>query len=165
MSDNLKVALTSTKHISASESIDHMLLMWEKDIPVCSAIIGFACFGGGASDKEKEELFFADICKTMAKTVFIDEEKKWVFVGENPKDSETGLIDYTEKGETEFSKSFFERWKATRTMLMEFSTYDPIAKEFLFCITGLWISDKWFDLQICPTPRLIVIVPPQNNQP
>ena len=143
MSD-IHVALTTTGHtvVMQDASEEFLKVTKDADIPVCVANIGLGMFGFGIN-AEQFELRWAQICIEMAKTVQIDTKKKTVFVGKDPTDTDTGLVEYTELGQNNIcADDFFRRWNETHTMVFEFSAFN-LNGESRFAIKGLWMRDHW----------------------
>ena len=128
------------------------------DIPVCCATMGMML--GGFS--ERDELEIAEVCRKMAKTVYVDAANKTLFIGEDPAVEETGLVVYTEKKDSDMSNSFFRRWTDTRHLMFEYQVKG--LKGDLFVIKGLWIVDHWHALDIFPSSRLHVIQPERDSK-
>jgi hypothetical protein len=178
MSD-IQVCLTTSSYILAGKNIPENFEKY--GIPVCTAEIGLGMFGYTGSEKEREEFVFGQICKKMAKEVFVDIEKRWVFVGEDHKDPETGLIDYTEQKYVQCVLDFFINWTKYHVLLMEFSVsnplqgrksdltkIDPIAGSgtsnfvppkdtTLFCLRGFWEVDHWNSLDVFPSANIKIV--------
>lgn len=143
MSD-INVALTTTGHtVAVQDASEFLKVTKDADIPVCVANIGLGMFGFGIN-AEQFELRWAQICIEMAKTVQVDVEKKTVFVGEDPTDTNTGLVEYTELGQGLCASDFFRRWNETHTMVFEFSALN-LKGDPLFAIKGIWMQDHWHD--------------------
>lgn len=155
MSD-INVALTTTKHIVVSDKPVPGLK--ETNTPICTANMGMGMFGF-SSDLEREESNLANICFKMAKQVFIDSEKKYVFIGKDPQDPETALVEYTEEDSHIYAEEFFKQWDTLRTMLFEFTLFD-MEGNARFTIKGLWDNDKWFSLEIRTKPSLTILKSP-----
>lgn len=156
MSD-IKVALSSTKHIVKMEGPEELTaLIQEKDFPICTADMGMELYGWG-KDLEREELHIAEMCKDMAKTVFVDLKTRYVFVGENPADPETGLIEYTDNVNGHCSDSFFQQWGLLNSMFLEFNVVS--IKGPMFTLRGLWIIDSWKFLDIFTHANITVVTP------
>ena len=93
MSD-IQVALSSTGHLVQVEGPPELTkLLKDYNYPVCVADIGLGLIGWG-KDQERQELRLAQMCKEMAKTVFVDSKRRYVFVGKDPEIPESGLIEY-----------------------------------------------------------------------
>jgi hypothetical protein len=116
----------------------------ELNVPICVVSLGMSIF---SNTLELEELLVAKTCCNMAEHVFVDIDKKYVFIGENPQDETTGLVVYEEKRDTIFTREFFSRWQELRTLHFEFQVIDPKKSykpfECIFCVTGLWSTDHW----------------------
>ena len=76
----------------------------------CVARTMLGLFMGSESEREKYEFKFSEICKSMAKTVFVDCDDRCVFIGENPEDDESALVEYHDMKNDMYSKSFFKRY-------------------------------------------------------
>jgi hypothetical protein len=155
MSD-IKVALSSTGHLLQIDGPTEILELLKKhDYPICVADMGLGLFGWGNS-QEREELCFAEICKEMAKTVFVDPEKRYVFIGGDPEIPETGLIEYTNNDTINYcSDSFFKQWNLLKSLFMEFNVIGP--KEPIFTIRGLWTVNEWKFLEIQPHSNITIV--------
>lgn len=125
----------------------------ERDIAICCAYMGCGMFGFGA-DKEKEEHRLSLLCKEMAKTVAIS--KPDVFIGEDPKDLNSALVEYREEKQTPITESFFTQWEQYKLMLMEFQLVD-LQGNPIFVLRGLWDKDHWQGLDIYPEANITVV--------
>ena len=153
---DIQVALSSTEHILQLDGPPEWAeLLKKQNYPVCVADMGMLIFGSG---QEQEEHHIAELCKGMAKTVFVDKKKQYVFIGENPEIPDTGLIEYTNDVESSCSNSFFKQWGLLKSLFLEFNV---IGKEPLFTLKGLWIINEWKFLEIFPHSS-ITIVPPKK---
>jgi len=144
----LKVSLTTSKYIASNDSTDFK----KDDLPICvtESSIGFFNFG---VDLEREENNLANLCKSMARTVYIDSSKNYLFIGENPRDSETALVEYIEeRPDNIFAQHFFNRWDKLHVMMFEFSIYSLNKKmeqnDLNFVLKGLWDLNHWYTLKI-----------------
>lgn len=157
---NINVALSTTKHILAIDkgSPDDVQKM---NTPVCSANIYIGLMGYGPQ-LEREEARLAELCKRMAKQVFIDPVKKYLFVGEDPRILETGLVEYTEKESHQYATDFFEQWEKYHAMLFEFVVLDMDGKT-RFALKGLWWENKWFKLEINTKPSVKILTGAQKQ--
>ena len=176
MSD-IRVALTTSAHLVLGPMPEQFRQL---NLPICCAEIGLGMFGYSESEKEKEELVVGQLCKEMAKEVFIDIEKKWVFIGVDHNDNETGLIDYTEQNNGECAKDFFTFWEKTHTLMLEFRAFNALPMIFenkimdpqmgsgktfsplpnisdLFCIKGIWLINHWHSLEILPSSKITIV--------
>lgn len=160
MSD-IKVALSSTGHVLQIDGPPELTnLIKEQNYPVCVADLGMGIFGPSRRGQEQEEHQISQMCMAMAKKVFIDREKKYVFIGEDPKIPETGLIEYTSDVDGPCSDSFFRQWDLLKSLFMEFNVIGM--KEPLFSLRGLWVVDEWKYLDIFPRSNITIISPKEN---
>jgi hypothetical protein len=121
-------------------------MLKEMDVPICVARIGIISF----PENNGEDIFpFAEICKNMVKTLSIENNK--VFVGENPMDMNTALIEYEKNDKNPMDKEFFDRYAITKMMLLEFEVFNPVNGKISFCVKGLWDKDTWKKLIIDKT--------------
>jgi hypothetical protein len=162
MEDNIHVVLSTSRQIL---SIDGDVVLTEriknfKPIPICYARCetGITIIG---RNSEKMELSLAEICKRMVNKVLIKKPK--VIIGENLDDEESWLIDYEEKKPTEITEMFFEEFKKTNTLHMQFSAFDPLRKRDLFCVCGLYHDGVWEELEILPSSKIHFIPTTMNN--
>jgi hypothetical protein len=126
-----------------------------QDYPVCAAQMCMGLYGWGP-DLEHQEHFMANMCKNMAKTVFVDSKKRYVFVGEDPDIPDSGLIEYTDEIQQTFSNSFFIQWDIYHSLVLDFSVVG-FKMEPIFCIRGLWSIDKWSFMDVYPSSSITVI--------
>ena len=155
MSD-IKVALSSTGYTLQFDGPPELLeLLKSHNYPVCVADMGMALIGW-TNGLEREELRLAELCKEMAKTVFVDSEKRYVFIGEDPEDPETRLVEYTNNDAINHcSDSFFKQWDLLKSLFMEFNVIGP--QEPLFTIRGLWTANEWKFLEIYPHANITIV--------
>lgn len=141
--DDIQVALTTTKHVVVLQNASEVLLnsTRDADIPVCVANTALGMYGP-SSDVEEFELRGAQICVKMAKITQIISDKKTVFIGEDPSDLETALVDYTEQGNSVCANDFFKRWDETHSLLFEFSVFDLMGVS-RFSVKGIWAEGCW----------------------
>ena len=157
---HINVYLSTTAHTMAS----NLNLEEIKGVscPVCSADIVLGMFGWGR-DLEGAENHYANVMKDMAKTVFVDSEKKYLFIGENPKDEEGGLIIYQETNDNnKFASEFFKRWDEIHMLMLEFTVFDMKSKP-RFVLRGLWSRNEWHQLKI-EVGQNIHIVQPNKSE-
>ena len=155
MSD-ITVVLTTSKFLLASGgNSDTFEKLKAQNIPMCIAYMGLGMFGG-ANEMERLELEFSEICKSMAKTVHVDPQKRYVFVGENAEDSTTGLIDYSDNVFDEAADEFFSQWHKLKCMTMEFNALDLNNKP-IFSLKGMWSIDRWHSLDVYPSSKIWVV--------
>lgn len=88
---DLNVALTTSKFICSNDAFLQM-----NNVPICVVNCSLGLFNFGI-DLEREENRFAHLCKNMTKTLYINSSEKYIFIGEDSKNSDTALIEYTEK--------------------------------------------------------------------
>jgi hypothetical protein len=135
---NVSVSLSSLKHLVLIQGVSPELVevFKRENYPVCVVEMGLAMFGYGTS-LEKEELRMAIICQNMARTVYIDSNKRYVFIGENPKIPDSALVEYTDEIHQQYSDSFFTQWDALHCLILYFNTFG-MKGEPTFCIKGFW---------------------------
>lgn len=155
----ITVSLSSTQHITQSDSSEILSSFHKLDIPVCAAEIGLGLFGFS----ERDELGVASLCLDMAKTVFIDIKKRYVFIGQDPQDTNSALIEYTEQLNNSFTESFFKRWSLTHHLILNFNCVD-FKGVSVFCIQGLWAIYYWKYLDIAPGSKITVISPRESHE-
>lgn len=141
---DLNVALTTSKFMNSSD------VQWN-NIPVCVVNCSFGFFNFGI-DLEREENKLANLCESMAKTVYIDSSKKFVFIGKDPKDPDTALVEYTEKNSNPYEHEFFVRWDKLHILIFEFTVYnlnkDLKSDDIRFVLKGIWRLNHWSHLKI-----------------
>jgi hypothetical protein len=148
----ISVSLSSTKHTLAGTSPDLINSLHQCVFPVCVAEMGLGLFGFN----ERDELGISTLCKNMAKTVYVDSEKQYVFIGENPQIPESALVEYTEQIKTTFTESFFCQWNSTHCMIFEFNCIGTKGTS-VFCLRGIWVNDKWQFMDIEASPNITVV--------
>lgn len=149
------VYLSSTKSLITTGQ--EKLKNW--DIPICSVI--------SLVDKPAKKInkkILKDICRQMAKTVYVNKKKKYLFVGEDPFYPNTALVEYEIKDNNQFGNIFLERWEKTKVLLLEFNLYDK-KKKYLFTLKGLWDDEKhkWISLKAL-NHRTIVITQSEDSE-
>jgi len=86
----IAVMLSTTKYTLESDiPID---LLKKSDLPVCVAEMGLMMFGF-SKEMEVEEHHMAQTCLQMCKQVHVDSKTRYVFIGEDPIDPESGLVE------------------------------------------------------------------------
>jgi len=156
MSD-IKVVLTTTKHIVRANLAPEDLIKYRDcNIPMCVAEMNMSLFGFG-SKLERQELNFAQLCMNMCKVIQIDSKARHVFIGEDPLEITTGLIEYTDDIRDHKTDDFFSQWEKLNTLLMEYQVNDPVKKDSIFCVKGLWLKSFWHQLEILPGGKTLVI--------
>jgi len=154
MSD-INVALSSTGHILQIDGPPEIIeLLKKQNYPVCVADMGLGIYGQG---QEQEEHHIAELCKAMAKTVFVDMERRYVFIGEDPEIPETGLIEYLSDVDGHCIDSFFKQWGLLKSLFMEFNVLGKNGP--LFSLRGLWVINEWKILDIFTHSNITVISP------
>jgi hypothetical protein len=155
---NIDVYLSTTGNTVLSNFPDG--LVETANMPVCIAKGAMFCFGG---DVEFFEHIMSKTFMGAAKMVHVDPEKRYVFVGENPEVEETGVVVYTNDGEGtgEYADQFFQRWKETQSMILQFYLYDN-QRQPRFVILGFWNNGKW-DLLESRTKGLFNVVDPRQT--
>jgi len=146
---DIGVALTTTKHMSVDyNEISTSVSLIIEDIPVCVVDMTFMII---PIDEDMKQ-FIATTLKNSLGKVFIDTEKRFLFIGEDPSNEDTGMIVYQEPRHTIFTDDFFNRWSEIKHMFLEFKVFNQnIEKnttDKLFCLKGLWAIDKWEILEI-----------------
>lgn len=139
MDDNIDVALTTTKHILAINKGSPNELQ-KLNAPICTAQMT-------APSSKIDEKRMAQMCKDMAKTVYINPEQMTVYIGEGMHTQEGALVEYTETNSHEFTKEFFEQWKRLQMLMFEFVMLNSNNKP-IFSLRGIWDKGKWHNLAI-----------------
>lgn len=155
INSDIDVALTTTKHTLVAEGSSEDLL--KLSAPICVANM---CLGTFGLEYRIEKL--SQTCRGMAKTVYINPEKKYIFIGENPAIPDTALVEYTEKDPREPAKDFFTQWENLHMLLFEFVLLDLKGKP-LFVLKGLWNRNKWHSLDIRKSPTFNVLKEPLHS--
>ena len=127
-----------------------------REISVCVAKQSLGVIGKNAS---LEERFINDMSKTcleMAKEVSIDTRRGIVFIGVDPKDNKTALVDYVSRADKN-SIRFFDIFERNRVMLFEYQVYG-VNNDVLFVVKGLWVEDRWYAIEVYPSPSITVEV-------
>jgi hypothetical protein len=150
----VSVTLSSTRHIIQSDSSELLTALHQYDLPICVAEMGL----GLINFNERDELGIACFCKNMAKTIYVNTEKQYVYIGDDYQEPNSALIEYTEEIPTIFTNSFFQRWDLTHQLLFDFN-YIGFNGKPVFCIKGLWVIDKWHHLDITPGSKIILVSP------
>lgn len=153
---NIAVALTTTGFLKESDGGELFeTVLWRSNIPICVAEIGIGLFG---PDIEQMEHIMAQSCLASIGSVFIDTEKRFVFIGENPDIEDTGMIIYTPEEDTDCNRSFFARWEESHHLLLQYCFYG-MDKKPLFSIVGYWIRDHWKILEVKHSENFHIINP------
>lgn len=139
MDDNINVALTTTKHILATDDGSPEELQ-KLNTPICTARMRIPM-------AEMDEERMAKVCLDMAKEVYIDTKKMFVYVGKNHDKPESSLIEYIETSPHEYAEDFFSQWEKLKMLMIEFVVVG-IDNKPIFILKGLWDRDKWYSLQI-----------------
>jgi len=114
MSD-LSVILSTTKNILVSD-IPNEQQIKNFDVPLLCTSMGIGMFGFGPQMEHMEHRM-AEICKETAKTVFISKPR--VFVGEDPSQENTALIEYSAEPTSTLEQNFFEQYDKKKMLFME----------------------------------------------
>jgi len=139
MSD-VSVALTTYGYLIASSGTEKdETLLWRSNLPVCVADMGAFIIGDTETMAEIEKSIIS-----MAATVHVDPEKKYVFIGVDPSVEDTGLVIYTEEGDKACAREFFKRWVETKSMFFQFRLM--FGSKVHFAMKGLWADGKWLSL-------------------
>ena len=150
---NINVALSTSKYCLSIGSDEYQKL----DIPICVASQGILMYGGNNSENEAIEHQLCETTLSMAKMVSIDTEKRTVFIGVDPADLETALVDYEEPNASETALSFFKRWKELDgIMLFEFQVIGNTGN-FRYAIRGLWVRDHWDFIKALPSGQTHIV--------
>lgn len=150
---SIRVALTTTKYVANSMVPEEKLK--RDNIPVCVAECGMAVFAG--PDKEYMEHVIAQGCKKMAKTVSIDSRNRTVFIGEDPRDLQSALVEYKEEGTSDYCKSFFERWDDLNVLVFIFQNTDVSSNSCAFCLRGIWVNNHWESLDVFTSSNIHIV--------
>ena len=151
---NLTVVLSTTKNILVSDLPNEKMIK-DIDVPLLCASMTIGMFGFGPQ-MERMEHHMAETCKGMAKVVSISKPK--VFVGEDPSQEETALIDYTSELITPVEQNFFDQYDKKKMLFMEFQVFGN-SNNPIFSLKGLWTVDYWHNLDICPANSFSFISP------
>lgn len=153
----ISVSLSSTEHILAIKGSSPQFLSAARrqNYPLCIAQMCLGLFGWGP-DLEYQEHVMANLCKSMAKTVHVNSKNQYVFIGRDPNTPDSGLIEYTENSPNPSSNSFFSQWDNLHSLVMEFNVVG-MKLEPLFCIKGLWVIDKWVNLDVYTKSSITVV--------
>ena len=137
MDDEVCVSLTTTKHIAAAMSDPEELKRANTPImavSMCSPLISSIPRMG-------------QLVLEMAKEIYVDSSKKYVYVGESHLIEESSLVEYTETGPSIYAEDFFKQWDEMEMIVFELVMLDPSGL-LLFVLRGLWDIDKWDKLEI-----------------
>ena len=145
---NISVALSTTKFIAESVMpVDMKIDIGCANCPTCICEMPLLSFGIGEMNTEVIEHQYSQLMLRMAKEVYVDSEKKYVFIGENSKNDETGLVMYSEFKDSKYTIEFFKRWDDLNQMIFQFTTFG-IEDAPLFAVSGFWSKQKWLNLEI-----------------
>jgi len=154
---DIKIILTSTKHIIQSEMPQELLeQIRDWNLPMCMAEMGMSLYGFG-KNLEREELNFAQLCMGMCKVVHVDPEKRFLFIGGNIQEETSALVEYTDNVRDFNSDAFFTQWKVLKGLFFEFQVVDPMKRDSIFCIKGIWYNDKWEYIDIFSDGNIKII--------
>jgi len=154
MDDSIHVALTATKFILATDGAPEKIQ--GLNAPVCTAEMKTFI------DKASEDRM-AELCHSMAKEVYIDIDKRFVYIGENHLLPECSLVEYTEHDPHKYALEFFKRWKKLQMLMFEFTLQDLKGKP-IFALKGIWDINKWHSLNINKgNPALNVLKRPLSS--
>jgi hypothetical protein len=151
---DLVVALTTTEYTYISEKGNNQL---EVDIiidnlPVCIAELEL--FIPNISDCYTKHI--QKVLLESKSPVFIDEDIRKIFIGENSTFEEKGLLSYTDYDLSPQSTQFFKRWEETETLLFEYTIkrIDHTGKDIgtIACVSGMWSQDTWKRFDIVEKP-------------
>lgn len=149
---DVKVYLSTTRHLVSLGQSN----LRDLNVPVCSVI---TTLDRPAKRVDKKAL--KRICLEMAMCVYVNAEKQYVFVGENSRDPDSSLLEYTEDGDNKFGDDFFKRWNEILRMVFEFNVYDN-KKRYLFSLKGQWDINRWYSLKI-EKNRLLMVMKPDRE--
>jgi len=145
---DISVAITTTKHIYAVLEGHPPEELKSYNVPICTAQMVYDIKGNPDSLKR--------ICKRMARTVHINSDDMFIYIGENPRIPHTALVEYYEDESHEYANDFFKQWDKLHTLLFEFVVFNK-KRKILFSLKGMWDKDRWLTLDIKDKPSLGVI--------
>jgi hypothetical protein len=156
-SDDLRVSLTTSKFSRPSEEQDlkdHNEFV-ALNLPICVTenYLGMVIT---PLMREKVELVIAESLKKMAKTIYVDAAKNYIFVGEDPEIEETGLIVYSVANPGNYEKEFFRRFQEVHSLLMEYQVLDQENKHIV-SLKSMWVKSKWQFLDWIPIAKLSIL--------
>jgi len=131
------VSLTTTKHIAAANSDPTDLK--EVNSPILAVSM--------CSPLNVDISLMSQLVLEMAKEIYIDTNKKYVYVGESHLIKESSLVEYTETGPSIYAKDFFQQWEKMKMIVFELVVLCPSGLP-RFVLRGLWDIDKWRKLEI-----------------
>jgi hypothetical protein len=152
-SDDIQVILSVSKNSVEILDQENSTLFKVLNIPVC---VSEFCLNIEGEGSERLRQRFSIICRDMAKIVFVDSTKRYVFIGREPEDENTALISYYVKTSGGFEEQFFRRWEETRMLLLEFQVFDRSRRD-LFALKGVWLKEEWHSLEVVAISRIEVI--------
>jgi hypothetical protein len=152
---NIAVMISTTRYTLQSDL--PIEFMRNSDLPVCVVEMGIGMFGFSTS-LEPYELHMANECMKMAKTVHIDSKTGYVFIGEDPANPETGLVEYTDDVHKPQTENFFKRWDELHMMIFEFTVFGQ-SGQARFAIKGFWDKTKWHSLEIIADQTIKTVTP------
>ena len=91
--------------------------------------------------------------KDLAEIVAIDHRMRTVYVGKNNPNYDSGLIIYSDDRPLNIVRNFFQRWRETEELFLEYQILND--DNFLFCLRGYWLRTKWESLDTYTTTAII----------
>jgi hypothetical protein len=153
----ISVLLTTSKYATLINATELNESYQKFNIPICKAKIGLGMFGFGP-ELEQQEHSFSEICKDMAKQVWIYPETQTVRIGMDETDNEQDLVTYQVEKPSCYTEEFFKRWQEIHCLLFEFSVFDQEGSP-RFALKGLWLyvsetNKGWKSLEVLPTETM-----------
>jgi hypothetical protein len=159
-SDDIRVSLTTSKFCQKIDGQeDDQNIFVKMNIPVC---VSESFLGIISTDVEFLEHLHSQIAKKIAKEVFVDLSKNYVFIGEDHNNETTGLIIYTAEKMNVYEIEFFKRWEKTHCLMLEYQVFDA-NKKALFVVKGFWDKHFWRHLEIFPSTKIEIAIPEYDN--
>ena len=159
---NIQIALTTTATIITSQmGNEKESELTKADIPILVARQGLQ-FIPLMENAPIEQIEFRIIkkCKEIAKTVFIDLEKRIIKVGTEPFELKNTLVEYTHdfSKQSEMVDNFFKRWDEKGILIFEYQLID-LKEQVYCCLKGMWtIEDGWYrETEISNKPMANII--------
>lgn len=151
---DVTVFLNSTRNLMTGQES-----LRERDLPLCCTIMKF-----DKPMKKINKMRLERICHGMARVVYINPAKKYFFIGENPENSETALVEYNIQKSNQYGDLFIERWETMKKLFFELNVYAK-KMEYLFTLTGLWdgLEKRWTSLTTSKN-RTIVTTKQDNTE-
>jgi len=156
---NVTVALTTTRHIVDQEESDADIV--RQNIPICVAAMSVGLIG----DVEHMEMATSQALLGSCKVVHVDSGRRSIFIGEDPDQPESGILEYTEeRPDNQMAADFFTRWDVTHQMVLEFQVWNYSIEErkstdIRFALMGYWAADRWLYLRENTKSKFGIMIP------